>query len=33
VEDDPAAQGAFVLPDDWYEHAVLIDPNGEIVQI
>jgi hypothetical protein len=27
VVGDPAAQGAFILPDDWYEHA-----NGEIVR-
>src|SRR5205823_6669147 len=27
VAGDPAVQGAFVLPDDWYEQAVLIDPK------
>jgi hypothetical protein len=32
VVGDPAAQGAFILPDDWYEHAILIDPNGDIVR-
>jgi hypothetical protein len=33
VEGDPASQDAFVLPDNWYAHAVLIDPNGNVIRI
>ena len=29
---DPAGQGAFVLPDNWYEHAIMIDPKGNVIR-